>query len=99
MMMGMLRSILLDYIYKQGWGRIGIFKRKGINYLELECKKEHEMKLKKYAKTISELLDRTLKISLVSDYVAPKFGNSPLLPEDVRYLVADLGYKDNKWQM
>ena len=75
-----INALVIDHMYSQGWSRIGLFKRKHINWLELECHEIHENKFNQVGSELAEILNRTLLITKFKpiqrvDYMDRKFYN------------------------
>jgi len=60
-----LRTELINYAYKQGWGRIGYINNHHEPMLELETNKETAGRLTKAARELAEMLDAELMITVV----------------------------------
>lgn len=76
-----LRAVMLEYIYRQGWGRLGTYQKSRVKFLELETKEQSVPNLKEYAHFIADVTDRNLKITTVPD-LNINYSVLPLLVKD-----------------
>ena len=58
---------IVSIIYNNGWGRLGIFKKKGIDYIELECLTKFKDRLLEFIREIAKMLNLEVTINLVDE--------------------------------